>query len=161
MDPQVTTFVERLGLHLSNEGMPLIAGQVTAYLLVSEGPRSLDEMATALGVSRASVSTDTRRLVDKGLLVRLTMPGDRRTYYAFAPDGFRTMLAARIRALSSLRDLLDDAARLPAVQGSEEVRDRVTEWNDFHGAVIDALHDLIARWNDRPATTPPRRPAVA
>jgi len=160
MDPAVSTFVERLGLHLSGEGMPLIAGRVTAYLLVSEGPRSLDEIASALGVSRASVSTDTRRLVDKGMLVRLTMPGDRRTYYAFAPDGFRTMLSARIRALSSLRTLLDDAAELPAVQGSDEVRERVTEWNDFHGAVIDALHDLIDRWNDRPAT-PPRRPAVA
>jgi len=75
-------------------GVPLIAGRVTAYLLISEGPRSLDEIAGALGVSRASVSTDARRLEEKGLLVRLSLPGDRRTYYSFAPDGFRTALVA-------------------------------------------------------------------
>src|SRR5574338_1071844 len=99
MKPAVRSFVEQLGLQFASEGLPLIAGRVTAYLLVSEGPRSLDEIANALGVSRASVSTDARRLEERGLLVRSSLPGDRRTYYSFAPDGFRTVLRGRIRVM--------------------------------------------------------------
>ena len=160
MDPSVRKFIERLGSHLASDGLPLIAGRVTAYLLVSEGPRSLDEIAGDLGVSRASISTDTRRLVDKGLLVRGSVPGDRRTYYTFAPDGFRTMLAARIRNLSTLCALLDDAAALPAARTSAEVRRRLTEWADFHTAAIDLLQALLTRRaGSRTAAT--RHPAVA
>lgn len=149
MDQAVRNAVERLGLHLAGEGLPLIAGRVTAYLLLSEGPRSLDEIASALEVSRASVSTDTRRLVDKGLLVRRSIPGDRRTYYTFAPDGFRTMLAARIGNLSTLCALLQDARTLPAARSSAEVRARLSEWTDFHTTVIDLLQALLAKWNKR------------
>jgi DNA-binding transcriptional regulator GbsR (MarR family) len=111
-------------------------------------------------VSRASISTDTRRLVDKGLLVRGSVPGDRRTYYTFAPDGFRTMLAARIRNLSSLRALLDEASALPTARTSAEVRHRLTEWTDFHTAAIDLLQALLTRRTASDTNTP-RHPAVA
>jgi DNA-binding transcriptional regulator GbsR (MarR family) len=152
MDPAARTFVERLGLHFASEGLPLIAGRVTAYLLISEGPRSLDEIAGALGVSRASVSTDARRLEEKGFLVRLSLPGDRRTYYSFAPDGFRKALVGRIRLLTSLREMLEAAGEIPAAKASPEVRDRLEEWTDFHVAVIDSLQDLLTKWNKRSTT---------
>jgi DNA-binding transcriptional regulator GbsR (MarR family) len=134
--------------------MPLIAGRVTAYLLVSEGPRSLDEIATALGVSRASVSTDARRLEEKGLLLRLSLPGDRRTYYSFAPDGFRTALQGRIRSLARFKESLENAESLPAATESTEVRARLEEWIDFHVAVIDSMEELLEKWKKR---TAPRR----
>ena len=154
MKPAVRSFIEQLALQFCNEGMPLIAGRVTAYLLVSEGPRSLDEIATALGVSRASVSTDTRRLEEKGMLVRLTLPGDRRTYYSFAPDGFRTALVGRIHSLTRFRKTLEDAESLPVAAESAEVSARLAEWIDFHVAVIDSLDDLLEKWKKR---TAPRR----
>ena len=165
MDPAVRNFVERLGLHFAGDGLPLIAGRVTAYLLISEGPRSLDEIAGALGVSRASVSTDARRLEEKGFLVRLSLPGDRRTYYSFAPDGFHKALVGRIRIISTLRDMLEGASALPAAKASLEVRARLSEWTDFHVAVIDSLQDLLNKWNERTritkkASTTRRRRAV-
>ncbi len=150
-EPDVSTFIEKLGLLFSDEGMPLIAGRVTALLLVSEGPRSLDDIAVTLGVSRASVSNDTRRLVDKGLLVRLTLPGDRRTYYSFAPDSFQTMLGARIQSLTTLQKLLDEGAGLPVARDNPEVRNRIAEWSEFHSAVVESLHDLLVRWNSQSA----------
>ena len=154
MKPPVRTFVEQLALQFSAEGMPLIAGRVTAYLLVSEGPRSLDEIATELGVSRASVSTDTRRLEEKGFLVRLSLPGDRRTYYSLAPDGFRTALIGRIRTMKRFRGMLEDARSLPVATENSDVRARIAEWIDFHDAVIDSLEDLLDKWKKR---TAPRR----
>jgi hypothetical protein len=70
------------------------------------------------------------------------------------------MLAARIRNLSTLCALLGDAAALPPARSSTEVRHRLTEWTDFHTAVIDLLQALLAKWNGRgPATT--QRSAVA
>jgi len=163
MDSAGRLFVERLGLHFASEGLPLIAGRVTAYLLISEGPRSLDEIAGALRVSRASVSTDARRLEEKGLLVRLSLPGDRRTYYSFSPDGFNKTLVGRIRVLTTLRDILESAESLPAATASTEVRARLAEWTDFHVAVIDSLQQLLEKWNRRTGNrrTPRRRKVVA
>ncbi|MBV6523117.1 MAG: HTH-type transcriptional regulator MmpR5 [Gemmatimonadaceae bacterium] len=157
MDSAVRHFVESLGLHLASEGMPLIAGRVTAYLLISDGPRSLNEIASALCVSRASVSTDARRLEEKGLLVRSSLVGDRRTYYSFAPDGFRMALTGRIRQMTALRDMLEAAARIAPAARSPEIRARLAEWTDFHVAVIDSLQDLLTEWNQR--STNARRPS--
>ena len=105
-------------------------------------------------------------MVTKGLLVRLSLPGDRRTYYSFAPDGFRTALVARTRMISNLCEMLKSAGKLPAAKASLEVRARLNEWNDFHLAVIDSLQELLAKWNKRnkatkKASTTRRRRAVA
>jgi hypothetical protein len=70
------------------------------------------------------------------------------------------MLAARIRSLSTLCALLDDARTLPTARSSTEVRDRLAEWTDFHITVIDLLQALLAKWNERDLTAH-HSPAVA
>lgn len=150
MDASTSRFIERFGLLFEQEGLPRIAGRMTALMLVSDDPRSLDEIADALGVSKASVSTDARRLETKGFLVRTSRHGDRRDYYVMAPDGFRTMLRARIESLHRFTTLLRDAERLPAA--SDGVRHRVTEWNEFHRAMVESMTGLLTRWDARTET---------
>ena len=155
MDPATSRFIERFGLMFEQEGFPRIAGRVTAFLLVSSGAQSLDEIADALGVSKASVSTDARRLEAKGLIARTSRPGDRRDYYEFAPDGFRTTLQSRIDVTRRFGALLADARELPLE--SAEARTRVAEWSDFNKAMIDSLTALLERWSARdrsPLATP-------
>jgi DNA-binding transcriptional regulator GbsR (MarR family) len=147
MDPATSRFIERFGLMFEQEGFARIAGRVTAFLLVATGPQSLDEIADALGVSKASVSTEARRLEAKGLIARTSRPGDRRDYYEFAPDGFRTTLQSRVEATRRFGALLADARQLPLV--SDEARTRVNEWSEFNTAMTESLATLLERWSAR------------
>jgi len=116
---------------------------------------SLDEIAEMVGVSKASVSTDARRMEAKGFLVRTSRPGDRRDYYGIAPGGFHTMLHARIEVLERTLALCEEARRLPVK--SAVVRNRLEEWTDFTVSMIDSLSKLLASWERRHSTRPPSR----
>ncbi len=149
LDPASTRFIERFGLLFEKEGVPRIAGRLTGLLLVVDTELSLDEIAELLGVSKASVSTDARRMEAKGFLVRTSRPGDRRDYYAIAPDGFHTMLHARLEALRHTLSLCEEARRLPVK--SVVVRNRLDEWTDFTNAMIESLSTVLAAWDRRGA----------
>jgi DNA-binding transcriptional regulator GbsR (MarR family) len=144
MDARTSRFIEQFGLLFERDGHPRIAGRLTGYLLVAEGSHSLDEIAEELDVSKASVSTDARRMESHGLLERISRPGDRRDYYRIAPDAFRTMLRTRLESLERFSALCLEARRLPI--RSSEVRERVDEWTGFVDAMIRSMTDVLADW---------------
>ena len=144
MDPRTSRFIEQFGLLFERDGHPRIAGRLTGYLLVAEGSHSLDEIADELGVSKASVSTDARRMETHGLLERISRPGDRRDYYRIAPDAFRTMLRTRLESLERFSALCLEARRLP--NRSNEVRERVEEWTGFVDAMTRSMSQVLAEW---------------
>jgi DNA-binding transcriptional regulator GbsR (MarR family) len=137
-----TEFVERMGLFWESEGMPRIAGRLFGYLVLEATPCSLDDMASALAVSKASVSTDIRKLEQVGLVERRTRPGDRRDYYVIAPDmparivGLRRATIERFRGCL-LSDSTDEAL-------DPVVRDRLRSLEVVHRHIAAAL-DAIAR----------------
>ena len=89
-------FIEQLGVLLGAEGYPRVAGQLLGVLLLSPEPRSLDDLATRLHVSKASVSINIRMLQDKGVVERVAHPGDRRDYYAVTDDLLARSIEQRI-----------------------------------------------------------------
>ena len=58
-------FVGEMGLTFEADGFTRIGGRLFGHLLLADRPLSLDEIAAALRVSKASVSTDARRLLEK------------------------------------------------------------------------------------------------
>ena len=56
-------FIERMGMAFETDGATRIMGRIFGLLLLSGKPVALDEIAESLGVSRASVSTDARKLL--------------------------------------------------------------------------------------------------
>lgn len=147
LTPVTSDFIEAFGRHFEREGIPRIAGRLTALLLVSDRPLSLDEIAASLAVSKASVSTDARRMEEKGFLQRSSLPGDRRDYYAVAPDSFQRMLEARVASLTRLAALCESARRLPVE--SNVVRDRLATWHEFATAMRESLSSQLRRWTSR------------
>jgi DNA-binding transcriptional regulator GbsR (MarR family) len=143
LDARTESFIERMGVMTEADGLPRIAGRIFAYLLLTPGECSLEDLAAALGVSRASVSNDTRRLARMGLLERHSRPGDRRDYYSMAPDGFRRSIEDRIAVLRRFQALLGEARTLPAA-ADEEVQQRVAAWDDAHRVMVETLQRLLA-----------------
>lgn len=132
-----------MGLISEADGLPRIAGRIFGLLLVSPGECSLDEIAGALAVSRASVSTDARRLAEMGLLERRSRPGDRRDYYAVAPSSFRNLVESRIRTMERFHDLLEEGRRLPVANPA--VKARLAQWDQGHEEVIGAFRRVLDR----------------
>jgi DNA-binding transcriptional regulator GbsR (MarR family) len=143
LDARTESFIERMGVMTEADGLPRIAGRIFAYLLLTPGECSLEDLAAALGVSRASVSNDTRRLARMGLLERHSRPGDRRDYYSMAPDGFRRSIEDRIAVLRRFQALLGEARTLPAA-ADEDVQQRVAAWDDAHRVMVETLQRLLA-----------------
>lgn len=151
-------FIEEVGLTAEDDGLPRIAGRLFGFLLLSPGPRSLDEIAEALSVSKGSASTDARLLLRHGWLRRVSQAGDRRDYYELAPDFFAEIVSYRLARWDALHDLIaggiDDRAAEPAA-----VRDRFRYLDSAQTFFVDGIRALLADWRARPA--PPVSPSMA
>lgn len=75
-------------------------------LTVAAAPRSIDELAKALQVSRASISTNGKLLQSLGLVERVTRPGDRRDYLQVSGDAAAVLLALGLRRLQAMREVV-------------------------------------------------------
>src|SRR5438445_759821 len=108
MDKPQREFVNHMGIVAEHDGVSPIAGPLFALLLLADEPRSLDDLAEALDVSKASVSTDARRLLERGIVERVSQPGDRRDYYELAPDFFARIIRYRVNRWRRMQTLAND-----------------------------------------------------
>lgn len=149
--PDDMQYFERMGLLWESEGLPRIAGRILGYLLVATDAATTDDMAHALGVSRASVNTDVRRLERLGFVERQGRHGDRRDYYVIAAHLVERMLDFKLARLRSLQSALDDARNLTA--SPPAVQDRVCAFRTLHLRVIDALESVLRDFRSCSPTT--------
>jgi DNA-binding transcriptional regulator GbsR (MarR family) len=164
MDRTQQIFVGRMGHAAETNGLSPIAGRLFAMLLLSDAPRSLDEIAASLDVSKASVSTEARRLVERGVIERVRRAGDRRDYYELAPDFFAQIVQRRIEQWRRIQALVatmrEASSTLPPV-----VRERFASIDEIHAEVVDridaALTDWRSRARKRSLTATPRRRRTA
>lgn len=155
MDERTERFIERMGMFAEHDGLPRIAGRILGFLLVQPAECSLDDMADALGVSKASVSTDARRLEQFGLIQRITRPGDRRDYYIVADDCFARSLEVKLERLQRFHALIDEARSLPI--RSPDVKSRLDEMDRAYELAVSSLTDALERWERTRAIPSGRR----
>lgn len=87
-------------------GLSRLFGQIYTYLYLSPEPQSLDDLAAALGVSKASVSIAARQLESWGAVKCIWRKGDRRDFYEAETDVGRLI---RGGLLTSLNKKLESA----------------------------------------------------
>jgi DNA-binding transcriptional regulator GbsR (MarR family) len=147
MNRDMQEFIERAGMLWENDGLPRIAGRIFALTLLSNEARSLDEIASLLGVSKASVSNDTRLLERLGFIERVSRPGDRRDYYQSSERSFERAIGERVRRMGELQKLIESGKALaidsPAVRA--RLDDHHTAFSHVTKALKDALLEIQAR----------------
>lgn len=141
MRKDVERFVDRAGMLWEEDGLPRIAGRIFGLSLLSEEPLSLDEIASALQVSKGSVSTDTRLLERLGFLERTAKPGDRKDYYRSTDRSFERAIAERIRRMHQLEDLIESARDIPVA--SPVVRERLANHHFAFKHITTALERAL------------------
>jgi DNA-binding transcriptional regulator GbsR (MarR family) len=150
--PNVTWFVESMGLSAEADGLPRIAGRLFATLLLSQAPCSLDTLAQTLGVSKASVSTDARRLLERGIVERVSKPGDRRDYYQLAPDFFSRIIRSRLDRWARIHEFVTRMQeREPNAPAA--VRRRFDQIRELHELVLGRVQAALGEWERRTAST--------
>ncbi len=141
-------FVTQMGQVSEEDGLTRIAGRIFAFLLLSDAPCSIDMLAGSLKVSKASVSTETRRLLARGVVARSRRPADRRAYYAIAPDFFARQLAYRLARRERLRALVRDARRRLRT-APELIQQRLEYMEVVQEFVLGRADDALAEWRLR------------
>ena len=138
-------FVARMGQSTEQDGFTRIAGRLFGYLLLSEQPCSIQELATALKVSKASVSTDARRWLEHGILERVPRGEDRRDYYKIAPDFFRKLMQYRLERWENAHGAVAEA--LQRIQPSAVVAERLAYMDEVNQFVIERLRQNLDDWD--------------
>lgn len=145
MDEPTAHFIESMGLALESDGLPRIAGRIFGLLLVSEEARSLDDLAAELGVSKGSVSTNTRLLEQRGVLVQVSRHADRRDYYQVPHDLFSQTMAQRLARWQRFHEAIG-AARTSLPIRSPEVRERLEEYEQAYAYMSRVISEALGRW---------------
>ena len=147
-------FIEAWGALGSSWGVTRTMAQIHALLLISSDPLSADDIMDALQISRGNVNTNTRMLLDWGLVHKKLIPGERKEFFIGEKDMSTVVkniiIARKKRELEPMLRLLDD---LTGVQGeSDEAREFRHVVRDLklysHKAdsALDALVKVDSNW---------------
>ncbi len=107
-------WVERVATFFFNVyGLPPITGRILGWLMICDPPEeSAGAIATAIGASRASLTTNMRLLTQSGLVHRRMRPGERTAYYRVDDDAWEQVLRRRFTSLAAFRDIAKDGMAL-------------------------------------------------
>jgi DNA-binding transcriptional regulator GbsR (MarR family) len=143
---ELTDFIERFGLMWERAGSNRTVGRLFGWLLVCDpAEQTAADLALALGVSKASVSTATRSLELGGLLERTAAPGERRTLYRVTAGGLGGLPRQTIRQFAELTELAQIAERALAEEPAHR-RERVDALESFATWWQARYEELLDEW---------------
>jgi DNA-binding transcriptional regulator GbsR (MarR family) len=149
VSPQEREFVERIGLFMAQLGGTLMMGRIYGWLTICPAPhQSITEIAAALDVSKASISTVIRQLEQGQVVERVPMPGSRQHHYRLKPGGWAQIMRARALRLRVGIDAAEFAlAAIDDDRGGR--RERLEDLRDYFVFVTNEYgDDMIRRWED-------------
>ena len=124
-------------------------------MYLSDGERSLDEIADDLGLSKAAVSIAARQLEGLGVLERAWRQGDRRNYYRMVEhlglamqDSLMRMFRQKIQSLSMELRGADESLRQPGKPegpGAKYLQRRVRRARKACGSIEKLLDNPILK----------------
>ncbi|WP_324802275.1 hypothetical protein [Stackebrandtia sp.] len=141
--------VGRFGVHTEMSGGQRIEGMIIGLLLICEPPhQSITQIASALRVSKASVSTTVRRLMNACTVERVPVAGSRQHYYQMAGGGsWVEIVRSRWEHIQLARRLAEDGLAL--LGDDRDRRRRMEEYLDFLAFVESEIGpDLLDRWDN-------------
>ena len=144
---KLSQFIENMGLHFEEYGVPRIGGRILGLLLASSRPVSSEEMSEVLEASRSSVSTNLRTLLMTGLADRVSLPGERSDYYIFSDEAWEAILKIRLDRIESLREMAENG--LQGMQDHHPAQTRLKEITAWADMVEKAYEGILKEWQSR------------
>ncbi len=145
MDAPTERMIEKVGQRFENMGLPRTAGRLVGYMIVSGEGKTQDELAEALQVSKASVSTYLRMAERMGTVERVARRGDRRESFRIADDLHTHMLEQWLVGFREMHMLLVWALG-EGVAKTPEVRARMETMAEFYDHMLEEIEGAGERW---------------
>jgi DNA-binding transcriptional regulator GbsR (MarR family) len=144
LSPDKLRFIESIALYYENYGIPRIAGRMFGLLLLNTRPLSAEQISQILGASLSSVSTNIRALISNGWAEKVTLPGDRVTYYQFSPHAWEQVMERRRQSFAPLKAMADNmTSALPA---DDPARQQMQQLSDWASLLMQHYETLITTW---------------
>jgi DNA-binding MarR family transcriptional regulator len=145
-DEQLLHYIEEFGLFFEQFGSPRTAGRILGWLLVCEPPhQTMDELAEVLQVSKSSISTASRMLIQTGLVSKVSFPGERKDFYRISEDAWLRGWSAKNSQTTAMRQLAERGLTLLA-DDSLSRRARLQTMHDLYEFLEAELPKLTERW---------------
>jgi len=148
LDEGKRQFIESWGQLGINWGTNKTMGMVHALLMMTPEPMCSDEIMEQLEISRGNVNTNTRSLIDWGLVHKKFKKGERKEYFIAEKDVvtiFKAVISQRKK--KELDPMLKVLGEISQVEGnccqSNEFCKVVKELNQFSNNADKALTNLI------------------
>ncbi len=147
LSAELSSFIENMGLFYEGYGVPRIGGRILGLMLVTKEEVSAEQIASALKVSRSSVSTNIRMLTTIQLIEKVVNLGDRIDYYIFSPQGWEHAISMRAQGLLPLKKLAKQGlAALPPKDAARVHLNEMIEWADLSRKYYDMM---LEEWRSR------------
>ncbi|HEX6338417.1 MAG TPA: MarR family transcriptional regulator [Jiangellaceae bacterium] len=145
---EVLRYVERFAIVLASTGMARMPARVFAYALIDDADRyTASELAEALRVSPAAISTSVRDLVNAGLLDRQREPGDRSdTYVLYDDDIWSEIYLKRENLLEQFERVAAEGIEL--VGRERPGGRRLAETAAYFAFMRKEMPALVDRWRE-------------
>lgn len=140
----VREFVDRMGMWMEKFGGSRISGLIYGWLLICDPPhQSITEIATTLGVSKASVSTVIRPLQEAGMVERVPV-ANRQHHYRLAPGGFTHIMRTQLAYVRESTETIDFG--LTVVGNDPRRRERLEDVREFFSFMESETEGFMRRW---------------
>ncbi len=145
--PELSRFIEGMGMYFEAQGIPRIGGRMLGLLMVAHRPLSAEDMARMLKVSRGSLSVNFRALLASGMVEKVTAYGDRTTYFVYSNAALEHRTTTGMHATLAFKKLVQDGlAALPPKDPARRHLDASLEWSDM---IYAAFERTLADWRER------------
>lgn len=147
LTPELSRFIENMGLYYEDYGIARIGGRILGLLLVAQKPLAPEQIAATLKVSRSSISTNIRYLVMSNMVEKVSVPGDRCDYFIFSPEGWQSAFQERLAGLEPLRELA--AEGMAAMPQDHPARRNLEELSEWVTLAEKTYHQFLVEWQSR------------
>lgn len=150
--------IDAISKNMNLYGVTESIGRLYGALYFQEGPLTLDEMKDELGMSKTSMSTSVRSLLELKMVGKVWKKGVRKDLYQAEPDWYQTFIdfftikwragisinvSAMERSLRELQSLLDDENVDSYVKNQAEMDieklSSAIEYYDWLNRLVDSL----------------------
>jgi DNA-binding transcriptional regulator GbsR (MarR family) len=147
LSPELSRFIESMGMYFESYGIPRIGGRILGLLMVAHEPLSAENISSILKVSRASISTNFRVLLTSGLAERVTFPGDRTTYFAFPEIAWEKVMNVEIEAITSMKKIAQQG--LNALSSEDSAYSRMQGMINWAEFLVEVYKNALVEWRSR------------
>lgn len=139
-------FVDAFSMKIEELGHPRIYGQILGWLLICEPPyQSFPDLMENLDISKASVSNITRMLMERGLIEKIRIKGERQVYFKLKEGSLIEFMEKQLQIALELESITSKGLQLAEKENISHLQ-RLQKANDFHHFLARQTKDLIQNY---------------